>query len=89
MDPDDSLPWPDAAKIQAWWEANSRRFQSGTRYFMGEPLGREPCLTVLKQGYQRQRIAAAHYLCLLQPGTVLFNCAAPAWRQQRLLAKLS
>lgn len=88
MDEDHGLPWPDAAKIRAWWHANSPSFQSGTRYFMGEPLNRENCLRVLKEGYQRQRIAAALYLALLHPGTPLFECRAPAWRQRRLLATM-
>jgi uncharacterized protein (TIGR02270 family) len=89
MDPDDGLPWPDVAKIEKWWAANSSRFASDTRYFMGAPITREHCIEVLKNGYQRQRILAAHYLCLLQPGTPLFPTSAPAWRQQHLLAKLS
>jgi uncharacterized protein (TIGR02270 family) len=89
MDEDDGLPWPDQAKIQAWWNENSQRFQPGVRYFMGQPLNPENCLRVLKEGFQRQRILAAHYLCLLKPGTVLFNTSAPAWRQQRLLAQMS
>ena len=63
--------------------------QPGTRYFMGAPVTREHCIDVLKNGYQRQRILAAHYLCLLEPGTPLFNTSAPAWRQQRLLAKMT
>jgi uncharacterized protein (TIGR02270 family) len=88
MDEDDSLPWPDVDKISAWWQANGSRFQSGTRYFVGEPPSAAHCISVLKSGFQRQRIAAAEYLCLLQPGTPLFNVAAPAWRQQRLLAQL-
>ena len=88
MDQDDGLPWPDPKKIEAWWQANEGRFQKGTRYFMGEPVSREHCITVLKTGYQRQRILAAHYLCLLEPGTPLFNTSAPAWRQQRLLAAM-
>jgi len=88
MDPDDGLSWPDAAKVETWWNANGGRFQKGTRYFMGAPVTREHCIDVLKNGYQRQRILAAHYLCLLEPGTPLFNTSAPAWRQQRLLAKL-
>ena len=33
-------------------------------------------LDVLRSGYQRQRILAAHYLCLLQPGTPLFRTPA-------------
>jgi uncharacterized protein (TIGR02270 family) len=89
MDEDDGLPWPDQAKIQAWWTANSHRFQPGVRYFMGEPLNRENCVRVLKEGFQRQRILAAHYLSLLNPGTVLFNTSAPAWRQQRLLSQMT
>jgi uncharacterized protein (TIGR02270 family) len=88
MDPDDGLPWPDVAKIETWWAANSNRFQPGTRYLMGAPVTREHCVDVLKNGYQRQRTLAAHHLCLLEPGTPLFNTSAPAWRQQRLLAKM-
>lgn len=89
MDEDDGLPWPDQARVQAWWVANSHRFPLGTRYFIGAQPSWEHCLQVLKEGYQRQRIAAAHYLCLLQPGTPLFNCAAPSWRQKRLLERMS
>lgn len=88
MDEDDSLPWPDVTKIEQWWAANKTRFKDGTRYFMGEPVNRAHCLHVLKEGFQRQRIAAALYLCLLQPGTKLFPTRAPAWRQQRWLAQM-
>jgi uncharacterized protein (TIGR02270 family) len=88
MDPDDGLPWPNPEKIDNWWTANASRFQKGTRYFMGAPVTREHCIDVLKTGYQRQRILAAHYLCLLDPGTPLFNTSAPAWRQQKLLAAM-
>jgi uncharacterized protein (TIGR02270 family) len=89
MDPDESLPWPEPEKVRAWWEANKQRFQPGVRCFMGEPLSLEHCVRVLKEGFQRQRVAAALYLSLLEPGTPLFNTSAPAWRQQRWLGKLS
>lgn len=88
MDEDDSLPWPDPAKIQGWWEANRSSFTDGQRYFMGASVTREHCIRILKEGCQRQRIAAALYLCLLEPGTKLFPTSAPAWRQQRWLAKM-
>jgi uncharacterized protein (TIGR02270 family) len=88
MDEDDGLPWPDVERVSSWWQENGHRFAPGTRYFMGEPPSTAHCLDVLKNGFQRQRMAAAIYLCLLKPGTPLFNCAAPAWRQQRLLAKM-
>lgn len=89
MDQDEGLPWPDAKKVEDWWTANAGRFQRGQRYFMGAPVTHEHCIDVLKNGYQRQRILAAHYLCLLEPGTPLFNTSAPAWRQQRLLATMT
>jgi uncharacterized protein (TIGR02270 family) len=89
MDEDDGLPWPDAAKVASWWQANVSRFQSGVRHFMGATVSRAHCIQVLKDGYQRQRIAAALYLVLLQPGTKLFEWRAPAWRQQRALAELT
>jgi uncharacterized protein (TIGR02270 family) len=89
VDPDDSLPWPDAAKIQAWWQANQVHYQQGVRYFMGQPVSVPHCQKVLREGFQRQRMAAAEYLCLLNPGTPLFNNRAPAWRQQRWLAEMN
>jgi len=88
MDEDDGLPWPDPAKLQAWWEVNQHAFQPGVRYFMGAPVTVEHCRKVLREGYQRQRVAAAEYLCLLQPGTPLFPTSAPAWRQQRWLKQM-
>jgi uncharacterized protein (TIGR02270 family) len=88
MDADDGLPWPDPEQISRWWAANAGRFRPGSRYFMGAPVTREHCIDILKNGYQRQRILAAHYLCLLEPGTPLFNTSAPAWRQQKLLGQI-
>ena len=88
MDPDDGLPWPDPVRITRWWQGNGSRFQPGTRYFMGALPTREHCLRILREGFQRQRILAAHYLCLLTPGTPLFEWRAPAQRQQRLLATM-
>lgn len=88
-DPDDGLPWPDVSRTEHWWEANGGRFSKGTRYFMGAPVTRKHSIDVLKNGEQRQRILAAHYLCLLEPGAPLFNTSAPAWRQSRLLAEMA
>jgi uncharacterized protein (TIGR02270 family) len=85
LDEDESLPWPDAAKLRAWWEQHRAGLPAGTRFFMGHPLAPEHCAAVLKTGLQRQRTLAAHHASLLRPGTPLFNTAAPAWRQQRAL----
>lgn len=89
MDEDDGLPWPDPGKVQAWWDANSGGFRTGERYFMGAVPSWAHCVDVLKRGYQRQRMAAAEYLCLLHPGSKLFPTSAPAWRQQRWLEQLA
>jgi uncharacterized protein (TIGR02270 family) len=89
LDEDEGLPWPDQALIQRWWDQHGARFAKGTRHFMGAPLEREHCVEVLREGFQRQRIAAAHHLCLLRPGEPLFEWRAPAWRQQREVARLT
>jgi uncharacterized protein (TIGR02270 family) len=89
LDPDTGLPWPDPEKVRVWWRANQHRFQGGQRYFMGQPPNPDTCQRVLREGYQRQRVAAALYLALLRPGTPLFPTAAPAWRQRRWLAGAS
>ena len=88
MDDDEGLTWPDASRVEAWWAQHGSRFSRGTRYFVGATLTRGHCIDVLKNGYQRQRIAAAYHLSLLDPGTPLFEWRAPAWRQQQELARL-
>lgn len=85
LDEDEGLPWPQVDGVRAWWSANGQRFAAGVRHFVGAPPTPAHCLQVLRSGTQRQRIAAANWMCILQPGTPLFNTAAPAWRQQRWL----
>ena len=93
-DPDDedvelpediALPWPDVERIKAWWMEHRPEFTPGQKLFLGKPITPEHCVHVLKTGYQRQRVIAAHYRSLIQPGTVLFPTSAPAWRQKKLL----
>jgi uncharacterized protein (TIGR02270 family) len=85
---DEGLPSPDPERVQRWWDVNSPRLEPGVRYFMGAPVTHEHCMDVLKSGYQRQRILAAHYLSLLNPGAPLFNTSAPARRQALSLARM-
>lgn len=89
LDEDESLPYPDVAKIHAWWSAHGNRFTPGNRYLLGQSADAAQCLDVLRTAFQRQRFVAAETLCLLRPGTPLFNVAAPAWRQERQLQKMS
>ena len=88
LDEDDGLPWPDATGIRAWWDANASGFHPGERYFMGAAPSEVHCVAVLRNGGQRQRMAAAEYLCLMRPGSKVFPTSAPAWRQQRWLDAL-
>lgn len=86
MDEDGDLPWPDAPKVAAWWAAHQGRFPQDVRHFLGKPLQPGPLTHVLRQGRQRQRHQAALLLSVMQPGTPLFDTAAPSRRQQRALA---
>ncbi len=88
LDEDEDLRWPDLQKLTAWWQQNQAQFAAGTRYVVGASPTPEHCATVLQKNTQRQRFAAAFYMSLLQPGSVMFNCAAPSSRQARLLAKV-
>jgi uncharacterized protein (TIGR02270 family) len=87
MDPDDNLPWPEPALVQKWWDKNRGQFQNGTRYILGKPMTSEWLKTVLRDGRQRQRAAAALELAIREPGTPLFNVKAPGFRQIQLLGK--
>lgn len=85
LDPDEDLPWPDPKKVQAWWDTRKNRFQTGTRYLLGAPITEGQCRKVLREGFQRQRAAAALELALMKPDAPLFEVRAPGWRQQRWL----
>jgi uncharacterized protein (TIGR02270 family) len=85
MDQDENLPWPDPASIQKWWNARQGNFAKGTRYLLGQSITPESLRLALKNGYQRQRMAAVLELTILKPGRPLFEVRAPGWRQQALL----
>jgi uncharacterized protein (TIGR02270 family) len=87
MDPDDNLPWPEPALVQKWWDKNRSQFQNGTRYLIGKPMTPDWLKTVLRDGRQRQRAAAALELAIRNPGQPLFNVKAPGFRQIELLGK--
>lgn len=85
LDEDDALPWPDPAPLRAWWQREAPRFTPGTRHLLGRPVDKAQLLNVLTHGTQRVRRQAALLCCANDPGTPLFNVAAPAWRQLRAL----
>ncbi len=81
MDPDENLPWPNEPAIRAWWGENRKNYPQETRLLLGKPITEPHLRHILQTGSQRERCAAALELVLLEPGTPLFNTAAPAWRQ--------
>lgn len=85
MDEDESLPWPDPARVTTWWLANASAMPVDAPCFMGAAPTVEHLWQVLEGRAQRQRIVAAWRLSLLQPGTHFFPVCAPAWRQRRRL----
>jgi uncharacterized protein (TIGR02270 family) len=85
MDPDEDLAWPDPDKVSHWWEVNTVRFQVGIRYLVGRPVSIACCRDVLAGGNQRQRMAAALELALMELNLPLFETRMPGFRQQRLL----
>lgn len=85
MDPDDNLAWPDPKLVAKWWAAREGDYQKGTRYLLGKPMSIESANEALRNGFQRQRAAAAIELAIMQPGKPLFNVRAPAARQKKLL----
>ena len=88
LDEDDSLPWPDVAKVQVWWSKQTSMHAAaaaGQRLFEGEPPSAAVAQRVLREGTQRRRARAALLACVLQPGLKLFPIAARTRRQQRAL----
>ena len=80
-DPDEDLPWPHPPRIRAWWDVQKSKFAPGKRYLAGKEIGAASAGDVLKTGRQRQRLAAALELAILQPGTPLVEVRAPGFRQ--------
>ncbi len=85
-DPDEFLPWPDAAKVAAWWKHHADSIPVGVRHLLGRPLTSDHLDAILRSGTQPQRAAAAIERVLLAPGSLHFDVLAPAARQ---LAALS
>lgn len=80
-DPDEDLPWPDAALVAAWWSSQKSKFAPGKRYLLGREITAESALEALHVGRQRQRAAAAVELAILDPGKPLVEVRAPGFRQ--------
>jgi uncharacterized protein (TIGR02270 family) len=87
LDEDENLPWPDPARIGAWWTANRSRFATGTAYFLGTPKASADWLEALSDAFQRQRHAAALELAIRQPDKAMFEVRARGRLQRQLIAR--
>lgn len=85
VDEDEDLPWPDPARVAAWWSRHASSLPTGERLFAGAPVGRDGASRALTVRTQRMRAYAALQLAVLRPGEPLFAVAAPAPRQRRWL----
>jgi uncharacterized protein (TIGR02270 family) len=84
--PDDAgSPVPNPALVREWWRAHRSEFQSGSRYLAGDIVTAAAMKRTLRDGYQRQRLAAAIELARLEKAPI-FPVAARADWQQRWLA---
>jgi uncharacterized protein (TIGR02270 family) len=81
MDPDEDLPWPDPARLAAWYKERAGSFREGTRYFLGQPIDPTWLRHVLRSGNQLARAGAAVELCLRHRDEPLFEVRAPAFHQ--------
>lgn len=79
MDPDESLPWPDADSIGMWWKQEEVKLKRGTRYLLGKPMVSEWLSQVMALAHQPARAAAAMELCLMGQEHVFSNVERPLW----------
>jgi uncharacterized protein (TIGR02270 family) len=90
--PDDRLPLPDVAGVEAWWTRERARFAPGVRYLGGRPLTRARLNHALMHGPTRRRHALALELSARSAGLcALETCAftRAQHEQMRALAVLA
>lgn len=81
---DADLPLPKLEALISWWAEQRGRFAEGQRYLAGQPLSQTSALSVLRNGYQRQRAVAAWEWVRLG-GSHLFPVETRAdWQMRRL-----
>lgn len=81
LDEDMELPVPDRARVEAWWRDRQGRFQTGQRYFLGEPVSAAVYDRAFHTAFQRQRRVAALASACLSPAQPVANWRA---RQRRI-----
>jgi len=81
MDEDEDLPWPDPERMRAWWQS-SAKLPTGKYYLNGREKTRNELAIVLREGFQRQRNAAADNLALMNPASPFLDTSLPTNKQR-------
>lgn len=75
VEPGDSdLPWPDAAKTEAWWKSAEAKFPAAKAFAFGRVKGDAAFKDMLAEGNQCYRLGAALESALLLPGKPILEC---------------
>jgi uncharacterized protein (TIGR02270 family) len=79
--PDDAgSPVPNPELVHEWWRAHRSKFQGGSRYLAGEVVATAAMKQTLRDGYQRQRLAAAIELARLEKEPIFPVLARGDWQ---------
>lgn len=76
LDEDENLPYPHQGKVTALWRNHGQKFLIGRRYFIGQAITTAWLKSILNNGTQRQRHAAAMELALNDNALQFFNSRA-------------
>ncbi len=88
-DLDEGLPFPDPAKLEAWWRKSASRFDKKGRYRKGQPYGGPVLIDLLQSGTLPERRLAAWELASIDPSRPILETEAFAGRQKREIGALS
>ncbi|MEP7123519.1 MAG: TIGR02270 family protein [Byssovorax sp.] len=88
LDPDERLPWPDRAAVQAWWATRDASHLPGKRLLLGRPIEPAWLWQVLRGGSQPARTAAAIEVSLLHRKRPLFAVRARGSRQRQAISEM-
>ncbi len=86
--PDKFYPWPDAARVAAWWHEHASAYDGQPRLLLGEPISLPWLDEILDDGEQAHRELAALHRALLRPGFCLLPTHAHAMVQWQRLQQL-
>jgi hypothetical protein len=76
LDEDENLPYPNQDKVAALWRNYGQSFLIGRRYFIGKTVTSDWLKSILSNGTQRQRHAAAIELAINDNTLQFFNSRA-------------